>query len=560
LRHHTNITSVVITKKADEDISEDIIVPTIIIDTSSDTNTVDTVAQYLEVATPVSIVQAAPIPKIVDIKAERHKLEVRLYDSMESPMVRLARINRTASATAEYHYNVDDIEDYDVFFDQSSVDPDKSKRATDGNGFECVTVHDANSADTLNDDFEGVIAESTHASIDEVTGAHFNEPPTAGKATQLFSKIADTSASIVDTSNTKVSQTLDEVEESQKAKSEVADPASAWQTSLPSSLSADQLFAAVKAEGTNMVRLSDATADSPISATSQLFAALEAESAIVVRLPVTAGNSLVRAARTLACVEAGLTFVCEEEISLDSSFIDTAIVACEVQKSSAEVRPRPPVAPEVLKRIVLHCPDETAEAQPFIDPAIISLKTMEQQDVQEMSLPIVDTQVHDKPLQHVMDWGSEKIMTLLGVSGRAPTPVLAHQEGVDKIIALMGAARSRTTSSSSVPTPPDFSPVMNSGRSTPNTHLSVTPPLDECLAQSKGYNFAANGCVPGWAPHMGGFYPVVCGYQHPDFDPAQSFASEYQYQSAPAFPDFVPGQAYHASSWQPMAPAGYMPY
>jgi hypothetical protein len=72
----------VITKKADEDISEDIIVPTIIIDTSSDTNTVDTVAQYLEVATPVSIVQAAPIPKIVDIKAERHKLEVRLYDSM----------------------------------------------------------------------------------------------------------------------------------------------------------------------------------------------------------------------------------------------------------------------------------------------------------------------------------------------------------------------------------------------------------------------------------------------------------------------------------------------
>lgn len=81
----------------------------------------------------------APSIEAFDIHAHRKALEAALYEAMESPMGRLARLALVKSASAEYHQLDDESNDLSLDHDLEEVD-DTLKRATDDNGFDVLTT------------------------------------------------------------------------------------------------------------------------------------------------------------------------------------------------------------------------------------------------------------------------------------------------------------------------------------------------------------------------------------------------------------------------------------
>ncbi|KAH4133331.1 hypothetical protein HBI38_210420 [Parastagonospora nodorum] len=492
----TNTASAVVAEKIDEDISEKITIPTITVEAPS---AINTIPQVIDVAAPISTDEDALAAKVAATVAHRKKLEADLYDGMETAQERFARVRRVTSATVEYHYDVVIAVDDDAVSACSLADVDELERAVDGIGIEYVTVHDV-AAYTPEDAFADAV-------VDEVTGTHAVKLEAANKfitMDQLFCSTTTTGTCTVGASRPKSPLTLAEVEEMQ------AEAKAASNSSKSSSLDINQLFAADNAERTIIVRMPKAVAASTVPEITQLFAA---EGAPIVRLPAAAGNSPVRAARTWACVLAGMTFGCMDEIADDANPVEPVIIGG---------RSRTPVDHKLIEAVVFGRPDEFEDIS------------------SEVPFPAVQGNANDKPLPADLQLGSEKLMSMLGVDGRVPTPAPTQQngqEGADKIMALLGFPRSRTASGSSVPTPPQSSPDMNGRRSTPNTQVTVTPPpLDNHLANSNSHNFSKNDCgawkVPNMGPSSGPY-----SYQQPGFGPQYATA---QYVAQPCFPEYHP--------------------
>jgi hypothetical protein len=125
-----------------------------------------------------------PATEVSDIHAERKAIEAALYDSMESPKKMWARICKVASASAEYHHDIDELEEELETKTSASV-----PRAIDSNGFERVAAHVDLSADTSSTQILSVDA--------------------------LFRMVASAGASSAGSSDSKICQAVEMVEEQQ---------------------------------------------------------------------------------------------------------------------------------------------------------------------------------------------------------------------------------------------------------------------------------------------------------------------------------------------------------
>lgn len=497
-----NTISAMVAEKIDEDISEKISIPTITVKAPS---TTDTIPQDTEVAASVTIAQDELAAKATATAAHRKKLEADLYDGMESAQKCFARINGVNSATAEYNDNVVDVVYGNAVSDSSLADA-ASERAADDTGIEYVAVHNAAAYTPENILQDAVIPEATDVVVDDVATVPSNEPETPNNSitwAQLLFSTANAGASTVSAPRANSPLTLAEVEKMQ------ADA----KASNSSSLDINQLFAAGKAERAIAVRMPKAVAASTVPEITQLFAV---EGAPIIRPPP---------ARNWAPVVAGMTFGCMDKIADDESPVEPVVIGG---------RSRTPVDRKLIEAVVLGRPEELA-------------------DVSKVSSPVLEGNANDKPVPRVLQVGSEKLMSMLGVDGRVSTPVPTQQngqEGTDKFMALLGYPRLRTTSGSTVPTPPQLSPVMNGRRSTPNTDVTITPPpLDDGLAKSNTHNFSKNDCVAGQGSNMGAssvpydYQNLGAGPQYPAAQyAADPFFHEYHLYGLPGFPTPFYGQ------------------
>jgi hypothetical protein len=123
-----------------------------------------------------------PATEVSDIHAERKAIEAALYDSMESPKKMWARICKVASASAEYHHNMDELDE--------ELEPETSAsilRAIDSIGFELVIARVDLSADTSSTQILSV--------------------------GDLFRMVSSSGASSAGSSDSEICQTLEMVEE-----------------------------------------------------------------------------------------------------------------------------------------------------------------------------------------------------------------------------------------------------------------------------------------------------------------------------------------------------------
>ena len=404
--------------------------------------------QNHSIGDPVPTIQDTPPVEVFDIHTHRKALEAALYDNMESPMERLARINRAKSATI----TVEDAlkEQYPALFSDYSFDDEPApikNRAVDTNGFDIIALR---------------IAPPVEATITRPLSID-----------RLFAQVSDTGVSIVGNSSSSVKHphTLEAIEMQQEVGSEVAQ------------------------EGIDFHSM-------PIA---QLFAAAAAEHTPIIRLPATTGDENARISRELDFIEAGMTFGCGDQIS---------------------------------------------DIQPFIDPAIISCKAMEQQKGQEELQAVQDSAHHNPALEAAMYDGALKLKAMLGVGSPASGNKTTSQEGADKLKSLLGIGRPHIVSLDSSVHSRDSSPAREDGAYTPLTHYSVSPPPMpyQCGAVQDGYSFDG-GIYPGWPPY---------GFAPPSFVPehlAQPF-----FQECGSGQIHFASQPYHGLGWQHMGPAGYVPY
>jgi hypothetical protein len=294
--------------------------------------------------------------------------------------------------------------------------------------------------------------------------------------------------------------------------------------SVSPSISIGQLFAAVKAEGTTVVRMATATQSSPSQSVVELCSAAKVEDPSVVDLPAAARNCAVCTNHTQAWVDAGLKLRCKDEILVGLFLNDPAIISTKVAGGPIETR-------ELSEAALPSC---NSTAWGFADVSAA--------DAEEEVLPVSDAQLQQDP-----EAGSEKLMAMLGVVNRSPP---ASPKDSIMVQGLFAASRSRAASGSSVHTDPASS-AGESGYYTPDTHKSASPqPMyNECAPQQwNGHNFAANGYDPTWSQDTSAFYPPPHGFQHPGFGPGPFFPeqlygpAQYNHFGSPVFHDFVPGQ------------------
>jgi len=451
----------------------------------------------------VPITDSTPSVDTFDIHAHRKALEAALYDNMESPMERLARLAPITTADAEFNgvlYERDvSVAEYIPEDDSMTI-----KRAVDDNGFGMLATH----TDTPDD---AVIARSM--SIDD-----------------LFSKVSDSGASVAGHSNAQVSRTLADVESQQDAQYEPVDA-----TTTPS-MSVDELFAMVSSSGASVVGSSAAKTsralvdvesqqeavryhphfagslenDKSVSVSVvQLFAAAASEEELVVELPAAAGDEHTRRARKMMCIEAGITFGCEDELQDAQPKFDAAIVSCKI-----------------------------SEVQALGDPAIISCKIKEQHGDPFEASAADNTPHHDAARKASMDDGSQKLKDMLGISSTASSFSSASQDGADKIMSLLGVDRPRVVSDSTIYSKAASSTGRDDRAQTPHTHYSVSPPpmSGQYGANQGGYQFDG-GFEPRWAPPMMAMpYGPPHGFAPPPF--------VQWYNGQPLFQNFVPGQSF----------------
>ncbi|KAF2825335.1 hypothetical protein CC86DRAFT_407552 [Ophiobolus disseminans] len=216
-----------------------------------------------------------------DIHAHRKALEDALYDNMESPSTRHARLTHTSSADAEFNANQDP---YDYLTPESifEVDSHTIKRATDSNGFDVVAV----CTPSLVDEEPGTIGDDAPQACEQEDDKSF-----CPAVAQLFAA-ADSEHELV--------------------------------VELPAEAS-DDASQVYQQEGDK----------SFCPSVAQLFAAATSEAELVVELPAEAGDETTRRARKLMFIEADMTFGCEDQYSAGPLYADPAIVSCKV----AEVQP-----------------------------------------------------------------------------------------------------------------------------------------------------------------------------------------------------------------------------
>lgn len=531
--------------------------------TDTDIHPINTDLRVIEHITPT---EDAPTQEVIDIKAYRKALEAELYANMESPKEMFARINRVVSATTEYHCEIVNTEEYDNF-DECIASSTESERAIDSNGFECVAaryitledalvdasteVSDTEPTNTLIDEVSNnyikvfspfslnqllAKASATVAALKSIDNVHIDEcavVPVAEPSIpdMLFSKAAKSGGSIVGTSSAEASCTLKEVEEQQTAAPYEVHSGGVKEHSFSPSMSIGQLFAAVKVEGTPVVRLPAATDSSPGQSITLLCGAPKAEDTATADLPAGAGDSVARAHRAHACVAAGLTLRCKEEI-LMGLFLDEPAVTDSDIVSPIEARDLSKAARDICCTMKWGGPDVTTG------------------DAQEEVVSVAEAQSQEA--QKVLK-DSEKLMAMLGAGDCVPPSNCAPKNGVNVLNELFAVARARAASESSAHTNPPSLSAGEQGYYTPTTHNSVSPPPfdNQCFPQSNSYNFAANGCAPGWVPNMGAFHPSPHGFQQPGFgyalfssEPFQGYCG-YAESGPPVFSDFVPGQSYH---------------
>jgi hypothetical protein len=168
-------------------------VPVIIVDAPSNTCIANDTAipQHDGSQEHASTTHHASTMETFDVYAHRAAVETDLFENMESPKERFARINHIASATVECHH-VNDQED-DFLPAEPSIDLySTSERAVDEYGWECVAVRD--------DALAGDAMATTHIL----------------SADQLFSMVSETGVSRVGSSESKNFSSLQMVEEQQK--------------------------------------------------------------------------------------------------------------------------------------------------------------------------------------------------------------------------------------------------------------------------------------------------------------------------------------------------------
>jgi hypothetical protein len=124
-----------------------------------------------------------PATEVSDFHAERKAIEAALYDGMESPKKMWARICKVASASAEYHHDIDELEE-ELETETSASVP----RAID-NGFDRVAARADLSAD---------ISSTQILSVGD-----------------LFRMVSSSGASSAGSSDSEICQTLEMVEEQQ---------------------------------------------------------------------------------------------------------------------------------------------------------------------------------------------------------------------------------------------------------------------------------------------------------------------------------------------------------
>ena len=263
-----------------------------------------------------------------DIHAHRKALEAALYDAMESPMKRLARLANVKSASAEFYERDNDCDSNSPDLGLAEV-ADTPKHASDDNSFSRLPV-------TV--ELPAAAPRARSITIDE-----------------LFSKVSERGTPFAGHSDAQVSYTLADIE-----------------SQLARSISADQLFSKVSESNSSLLSHSKASvsykladvesqltvmhgrAKSPTEKqiekwtsiiVSQLFVAATLEQNLVVELPAAAGDEYCRRARKLTVIEAGIEFGCGDQISESKPLLDPAIVSFKV-----------------------------AEAHPLVDPAIVSYK------------------------------------------------------------------------------------------------------------------------------------------------------------------------------------------
>ncbi|KAL5117303.1 hypothetical protein ACEQ8H_004748 [Pleosporales sp. CAS-2024a] len=187
----------------DEQISEKVVMTTITNDaTFTASNDIDLAA------TPVSTVVTTSVAKVVDnIHVERKMLEAALYENMEDPKERSARLKYIDSATAEYHYVVDIDGNDDFSADKvSHTGETMRRRAMDEYGFTSLSARGKPTAlllscDTLIDDVPGIASEhvseaepSMVASLDEASLVDAIKSPSID---QLFAAVKAEGAHVV---------------------------------------------------------------------------------------------------------------------------------------------------------------------------------------------------------------------------------------------------------------------------------------------------------------------------------------------------------------------------
>jgi hypothetical protein len=272
-------------------------------------------------------VDIAPSAETVDIHTHRKALEIALYDAMESSMERLARLANIKSASAEYHELEVDSED-SLLDDEIEKLAGTSKRAIDENGFEVLTPYVHRAAG---------IPRARSTSIDE-----------------LFAKASEDGASVVSHSDCKATYTLANVE-AQLATANL---------SRPRSIPVDELFSKASESGVSVIGHSDAQisytlADIeshlatmyggthspdeievekwPSMPISQLFGAAVLGEELVVELPAAAGGEYTRRTRKPTFIEADMTFSCEDQISEAQPWLDPAIISFQTKQTEGAI-------------------------------------------------------------------------------------------------------------------------------------------------------------------------------------------------------------------------------
>jgi hypothetical protein len=120
-----------------------------------------------------------------------------------------------------------------------------------------------------------------------------------------------------------------------------------------------------------------------------------------------------------------------------------------------------------MANLTFGCYGESSQIEPFMDPAIISLKMKKQDSVLINDLEVRPIQPWNPALAMALQAGSEKLAAMLGIDSQVLVPEVSRQ-GLGN--------RSRNTSCSTDGYIGAQSPYWDSGFQTPLTHDTPSPP------------------------------------------------------------------------------------